>query len=101
MEGLTETLAKEVDPAWNIKVSLVRGTSHDTNLTSRYSQVTVITLGAFRTNAVATGMVKLPPHPAYGNSASAASRRAILASLTDKMDPAFQMTGDTAKAAGV
>lgn len=63
--------------------------------------MTVITLGAFRTNAVATGMVKLPPHPAYANAASAASRRAILASLTGKMDPAYQMTGDTAKAAAV
>ncbi len=46
-------------------------------------------------------MVKLPPHPAYANSASAASRRAILATLTDKMDPSLQMTGSTAKAAGV
>ncbi|RDX45789.1 NAD-P-binding protein [Lentinus brumalis] len=82
MEGLAETLAKEVDPAWNIKV-------------------TIITLGGFRTNAVSTGMVKLPPHPAYANSASAASRRAILATLTDKMDPSLQMTGSTAKAAGV
>ncbi|RPD54600.1 NAD-P-binding protein [Lentinus tigrinus ALCF2SS1-7] len=82
MEGLTETLAAEVDPAWNIKVS-------------------IITLGAFRTNAVATGMVKLPLHPAYANSASATSRKAILASLTDKMDPAYQVNGDTAKAAGV
>ena len=62
--------------------------------------MTIITLGAFRTNAVATGMVKLPPHPAYANSASAASRRAILTSLKGEMDPAYQVNGDTAKAAG-
>ncbi|KAI0354419.1 NAD-P-binding protein [Trametes cingulata] len=83
MEGLGETLAKEVDPAWNIKITL-------------------IPLGAFVTNAVSTSMVKLPSHPAYTKAdlPSAISRKRILASVTEHQDPAFDVRGDTAKAAG-
>ncbi|KAI0675597.1 NAD-P-binding protein [Trametes maxima] len=82
MEGLTESLAKEVDPVWDIKVTLVP-------------------LGAFVTNAVSTSMVKLPPHPAYTNPSlpSARSRQAILSSLTNNKDPLYDVKGDTAKAA--
>ncbi|KAI0370726.1 NAD-P-binding protein [Pilatotrama ljubarskyi] len=82
IEGLGDTLAKEVDPVWNIKVTLVP-------------------LGAFATNAVSTSMVKLPPHPAYTKPTlpSAISRKAILASVTDRMDPLFEVLGDSAKAA--
>ncbi|KAI0773175.1 NAD-P-binding protein [Trametes elegans] len=82
MEGLTETLAKEIDPAWNIKVTL-------------------IPLGGFVTNAVSTSMVKLPPHPAYLNShlPSAMSRKAMLATISGHNDPLYDVKGDTAKAA--
>ena len=66
-------------------------------------QITSIPLGAFQTNAVATGQVKLPPHPAYTKPtlASAISRKAILASLTGNMDPGYNVNGDAAKAAQV
>ncbi|KAI0821793.1 NAD-P-binding protein [Trametes gibbosa] len=82
IEGLTETLAMELDPEWNIKV-------------------TIIPLGGFVTNAVSTSMVKLPPHPAYSKATlpSAASRKAILASLTDGLDPLYAVKGDAKKAA--
>ncbi|KAI0710834.1 NAD-P-binding protein [Earliella scabrosa] len=84
MEGLTETLAMEMDPDWNIKI-------------------TSIPLGAFQTNAVATGQVKLPPHPAYTKPtlASAISRKAILASLRGNMDAGYNVNGDAAKATQV
>ena len=64
--------------------------------------MTIITLGAFRTSAVATGMVKMPIHPAYSGKPdlpSVRSRKAILASLTDEMDSAYNVRGDPAKAA--
>ncbi|KAI0370711.1 NAD-P-binding protein [Pilatotrama ljubarskyi] len=50
LEGFTESLAKEVDPAWNINVSLVEP-------------------GAFKTSVFGAGMVTLPNHPAYANPA--------------------------------
>ncbi|KAI0738147.1 NAD-P-binding protein [Daedaleopsis nitida] len=84
IEGLTETLAKELDPAWNIKVTLVP-------------------LGAFATSAVSVGMVKLLQHPAYTNPAlpSVLYRQAILASTGAVHDPLFEVKGDTAKAVKV
>ncbi|PCH43479.1 NAD(P)-binding protein [Wolfiporia cocos MD-104 SS10] len=45
LEGLTEALASELQPEWNIKVTLVE-------------------LGGFLTNA-GRNMVRIPPHPAY------------------------------------
>jgi len=45
LEGLSEALAAELDPDWNIKISLIE-------------------LGAFRTNAL-NNAAFLPPHPAY------------------------------------
>ncbi|KAM5545462.1 hypothetical protein V8D89_000500 [Ganoderma adspersum] len=79
--GLAETLAKEVDPEWNIKL-------------------TIISLGAFATNAVGA-MTKLPVHPAYENAELlvAKARKSILASPTGKFDPGYEMKGDPAKAA--
>ncbi|KAI0773187.1 NAD-P-binding protein [Trametes elegans] len=75
VEGLAETLAKEADSAWNIKITL-------------------IPLGGFVTKAVSTSMVKLPPHPAYLKPGlpSTLSRQAVLAGTPD-------VKGDTAKAA--
>ncbi|OJT11891.1 hypothetical protein TRAPUB_11537 [Trametes pubescens] len=82
MEGLTETLAGELDPAWNIKVTL-------------------IPLGTFRTNAITTSIVQVPPLPAYTipDLPSARNRKAVLAGGTDNQDPSFQVKGDTYKAA--
>ncbi|KAI0631261.1 NAD-P-binding protein [Trametes polyzona] len=50
LEGFSEALAKELDPAWNIKV-------------------TIIETGAFKTSVfnVDANMVLLPQHPAYAN----------------------------------
>ncbi|KAI1793785.1 NAD(P)-binding protein [Ganoderma leucocontextum] len=79
--GLAETLAKEVDPEWNIKL-------------------TIISLGAFGTNAVGA-MTKLPVHPGYDKPdlVVAQSRKAILTSLTGNFDPMYEVKGDAAKAA--
>ncbi|KAH9850971.1 NAD-P-binding protein [Lenzites betulinus] len=82
IEGLTESLAAEIDPAWNIKI-------------------TDIPLGAFATNTVISNMVKLDPHPAYTNPAlpSNFNRKVILGSLSGEFkDPDLQINGDPAKA---
>ncbi|KAI0828694.1 NAD-P-binding protein [Trametes gibbosa] len=52
LEGFSESLAKEVDPAWNIKVAIVEP-------------------GAFKTSVfnLDTSMVLVPQHPAYANPA--------------------------------
>ncbi|KAI0643336.1 NAD-P-binding protein, partial [Trametes meyenii] len=51
LEGWSEALAKEVDPAWNIKVTIVEP-------------------GAFKTSVFDKGsMVIVPQHPAYNNPA--------------------------------
>ncbi|KAI0631467.1 NAD-P-binding protein [Trametes polyzona] len=82
MEGLTESLAMELDPEWNIKV-------------------TAVPLGSFATNAVSTSMVKLPPHPAYTKPTlpSVINRKAILGSVAGQGDPSYEVNGDTSKAA--
>ncbi|KAM5545860.1 hypothetical protein V8D89_000898 [Ganoderma adspersum] len=79
--GLAKTLAKEVDPEWNIKM-------------------TIISLGAFGTNAV-SAMPKIPVHPAYDNPELlvAKSRKSILMSLGGDFDPMYEVKGDAAKAA--
>ncbi|OBZ73024.1 hypothetical protein A0H81_07099 [Grifola frondosa] len=84
LEGLSETLYKELDPAWNIKL-------------------TIVVLGAFKTNVIKTGMVVLPPHPAYSNPAlqSVIMRSAILASVHTDNDPRWAVPGDTKKAVKV
>jgi len=52
LEGLSESAAKELDPAWNIKITLVE-------------------FGAFRTKMLADNVKILPHHPAYDNKALA------------------------------
>ncbi|TBU46032.1 NAD(P)-binding protein [Dichomitus squalens] len=81
ISGLAQSLAKEVDPAWNIKL-------------------TIIALGAFGTNAV-NAMDKLPVHPAYDNPdlAVAKWRKAVIRSQSGDFDPALTIKGDAAKAA--
>ncbi len=68
------------------------------------NKVTLVPLGGFATNAISTGMVKLPAHPAYSTNPSLPStayRRAIPASTGEAKDPLFPLKGDTAKAAKV
>ncbi|KAI9570960.1 NAD(P)-binding protein [Boletus coccyginus] len=48
LEGLTEALVNELDPAWNIKI-------------------TILEPGPFRTELGATNVTIAPPHPAYTN----------------------------------
>ncbi|TFK85501.1 NAD-P-binding protein [Polyporus arcularius HHB13444] len=82
MEGLTETLALELDPEWNIKV-------------------TIVPLGAFKTNGVAA-MPKLPPHPAYNKPGlpSRVSREALLLSASGgSTGSIYDVKGDVNKAA--
>ncbi|KAI0717998.1 NAD(P)-binding protein [Cerioporus squamosus] len=82
MEGLAETLAMELDPGWNIKV-------------------TIVPLGAFKTNGVAA-MPKPPPHPAYNKPglASTVSRAALLLSASGgSTGTIYDVKGDVNKAA--
>ncbi|PCH34687.1 NAD(P)-binding protein [Wolfiporia cocos MD-104 SS10] len=76
LQGLTETLAAEVDPEWNIKV-------------------VSIDPGAFRTNCIAAA-VMIPPHPAYSKPDSPSVKRRSLV-----QDPNLVLRGDVNKAAEV
>ncbi|EIW75867.1 NAD(P)-binding protein [Coniophora puteana RWD-64-598 SS2] len=73
-EGFTESVIREVDPAWNIKVTIVEP-------------------GPFRTNITTDNVTVVPPHPAYDNPTlpGIACRNALA-------DPA---DGDTEKAVAV
>ncbi|KAI0775613.1 NAD-P-binding protein [Trametes elegans] len=74
LEGMTETLVQELDPAWNIKITLLEP-------------------GWFRSNAVGTASWSAP-HPAYTNPDLPSNRiRAIWDS--------FKPSGDTRKAVEV
>ncbi|KAI0821795.1 NAD-P-binding protein [Trametes gibbosa] len=81
IEGLTESLAAELDPAWNIKI-------------------TYIPLGGFVTKGIAN-MVMMEPHPAYDNPAlpSASNRMFFLGCQSGEKGPDFPIHGDPAKAA--
>ncbi|KAJ3488438.1 hypothetical protein NLI96_g2858 [Meripilus lineatus] len=48
LEAISQSLADELDPAWNIKISLIEP-------------------GTFTTPAINENNVKVPPHPAYTN----------------------------------
>ncbi|GBE85121.1 hypothetical protein BKA93DRAFT_434937 [Sparassis latifolia] len=77
IDGFTKSLAAELDPEWNIKV-------------------TIIEPGAFNTDAAERSMVHLPAHPAYTKPGGvAALMRAHL------MQPNLKLAGDATKAAGV
>ncbi|KAE9397059.1 NAD(P)-binding protein [Gymnopus androsaceus JB14] len=51
LEGFTEALVMEVDPAWNIKI-------------------TILEPSAFRTHAVNSSLITFPQHPAYTSNPS-------------------------------
>ncbi|KAF9005021.1 NAD(P)-binding protein [Cyathus striatus] len=72
LEGFTEAISKELDPSWNIKVTL-------------------ITLGGYRTPAVGSDKVTiLPAHPGYENIGNA---------TRTFFESAFKQFGDSYKAA--
>ncbi|THH02003.1 hypothetical protein EW026_g795 [Hermanssonia centrifuga] len=75
LEGLTEAFASELDPEWNIKVTL-------------------IVPGTFKTKAT-TNAVFIPPHPSYTPSTSPAA--AIRKALEHLDDPGNKL-GDPLKA---
>ncbi|EIW84534.1 NAD(P)-binding protein [Coniophora puteana RWD-64-598 SS2] len=52
LEGLSESVAKEIDPAWNIKITLLE-------------------FGVFRTQIIGDNAKILPHHPAYDNESLA------------------------------
>jgi hypothetical protein len=63
LESISEGYAAELDPAWNIKVTVI----HDTRLTGvNYPQITVIQPARFRT-AFPWRNVLAPIHPAYSD----------------------------------
>ena len=68
LEGFSETLHKEVDPAWNIKVRVSR-VDVVRRLTS-FRQVTIVEPGGFVTE-IMSALQFAPQHPAYANSDSA------------------------------
>ncbi|CAL1707673.1 unnamed protein product [Somion occarium] len=71
IEGLSESLAQELDPEWNIKI-------------------TIIEPGAFRTSLSSTGLVKTPVHSAYAKAslASAQFRAFVNQMVHQGADPA-------------
>ena len=93
LEGLTETLGKEVHPDWNIKVgtSVALGTRRRQHL----PQVTAVEPGAFQ-SSLAANRTMAPQHPAYTDSAlpSSAMRAAF---ATPESEAAAFASSDTAK----
>ncbi|KAK7691653.1 hypothetical protein QCA50_005052 [Cerrena zonata] len=77
LEAMTETLALELDPAWNIKVTLLQPAMFDT---------------PGRTNLINT-----PPHPAYTSPTS--TSKSPLPSVLTRQYVTMPFPGDTAKAA--
>ncbi|KAI0668251.1 NAD-P-binding protein, partial [Trametes maxima] len=80
LEGWTESLSKEVNPAWNIKI-------------------TIIEPGAFKTSVFDKNMIVIPPHPAYddptlpvhhmrGGFLQSAGKQADVAADVNEQDPA-------------
>lgn len=59
-------MAKELDPAWNIKVTLECLTSKDLS-TFCFPKVTIIEPGPFRTKIFKDNLRLSPQHPAYAN----------------------------------
>ncbi|TDL15493.1 NAD(P)-binding protein [Rickenella mellea] len=76
LEGMTESLAAELDPAWNIKVTLAE-------------------MGFFRTNFVKNHTYKVYTHPAYTNPQILGN---ITRSMLAKVDPTM-IKGDPDKLA--
>ncbi|KAL6298427.1 hypothetical protein BKA93DRAFT_744145 [Sparassis latifolia] len=77
IEGFTKSLAAELDPEWNIKV-------------------TIIEPGGFNTDGAQRSMIRLPAHPAYTKPGGvSALTRGFLT------QPNFKLPGDPTKAAGV
>lgn len=76
LEGLSEAIAAEVDPAWNIKV-------------------TIIEPGGFRTKITSSSMQLIPAHPAYNNP----DTQVVMFRQYLESNPV--MPGDASKAAGV
>ena len=64
LEGFVETLAKEVHPDWNIKVSIISVHSEHRRLTCSLNKITAVEPGAFSTELGAKRETA-PRHPAY------------------------------------
>ncbi|EIN12951.1 NAD(P)-binding protein [Punctularia strigosozonata HHB-11173 SS5] len=72
-EGLMEAMSGELNPAWNIKV-------------------TIITLGAFETRVMKESLVRVPQHPAYAYEGS-------FTSMARQWTETVTLPGDITKAA--
>lgn len=89
MEGLSESLAAELDPAWNIKVHF--RSSFPLHLT--LSKVTILEPGPFRTEIFRRNYRIAPEHNAYGDPT-------LIGSKTRKLlDAPSMYDGDVTKAA--
>lgn len=73
LEGLTESLAGDLNPAWNIKVAW---RPHSLWLHSNlvHLKVTILEPGPYRTEMSRGNYRAVPPHPAYADPALPASQ---------------------------
>ncbi|KAG8215329.1 NAD(P)-binding protein [Butyriboletus roseoflavus] len=99
LEGLTECLASELDPAWNIKVipalSFIH-LGHVLILVRLFDpKVTILEPGPYRTGILQGNYPIAPQHPAYANPALRTSQIRKFLSSTELFD------GDVTKAAVV
>ncbi|PIL34518.1 hypothetical protein GSI_03296 [Ganoderma sinense ZZ0214-1] len=79
LEGFTETLHKELNPAWNIKVkpttlATMKERQNDTNIwLANPTQISSVLFGGFVTEFSTRSLQMLPQHPAYADDANAAA----------------------------
>lgn len=67
LEALSEGLAEELDPNWNIKVNHLYPSSRPSSITivNASWQVTILEPGPFRTKCPTVNAITHPVHPAY------------------------------------
>ncbi|CCM06616.1 uncharacterized protein FIBRA_08895 [Fibroporia radiculosa] len=97
LEGLSESLAAEVDPEWDIKVSVSFSPSCRTPMHFD-AQITVIEVGGFGTDAVGR-IVIMPHHPAYMKPSSiVAATRSYIDNFGEEQ---MRQLGNPIKAAAI
>ena len=91
-------MATEVDPSWNIKVSMVTSAVSSRNTNGLMPQITLIEPGVFRTGFVSKA-AWLPLHPAYTKPDGVAAQTRELITTDTQPIRVDAASGDTAKAA--
>jgi hypothetical protein len=96
LEGLTECLVDELDPAWNIKVTWHLPSPWRSNSVHFFQfKVTILNPGPYRTEISQGNYHGVPQHPAYADPALHTSQVRKLLTSTELYD------GDVTKAAVV